>query len=313
MSLGNALKELSTAERVCTKTPLDLLTVYVELTNSCPFFCTHCPAGSHTRRPKPRLLPIPNMLRELENLASRVLATSMFVDKIVLTGGEPLILENLYFGIDQIRSAFLRDTAPTIYLHTSGVNLDRWAAEPSSKEVTTVISRYHHLDSCNQEIFRVLPYLVPPATAGDVWSLAQSHPVELSCTLVKNGIETVEDMHEYMEAAAVLGVQRVSFLAPYNFKRPLDLFRPTESPSTELFGRKTKAGRCSCEDLLFSSAEGKVIPFSVTMGKPCDNNLYLRTYYGEKGTAWTTSFWEEPWGLDHRRPRDAWTTSFWEE
>lgn len=86
----------------------ELRELKIELTQGCPLACVHC--STNSSRKQTNELPKPVVLRLVKE------AAELGVQKIVFTGGEPLIAESLF---DAVELASSLGMSPTVY--TSGI------------------------------------------------------------------------------------------------------------------------------------------------------------------------------------------------
>ena len=130
------------------------------------------------------------------------------------------------------------------------------------------LSRHHYKDSLNQEIFGIKS--VP--TLDDIKSFEDKTKIHLSCNLIKGYIDSSEQVLNYLEHAAKLGINNVGFVGlmginSYCKEKFID-FADIEPQQSEVFTKTrcfnnisetTNEVCCKCSNYLYTSKDFKLI------------------------------------------------------
>lgn len=174
----------------------------IELTQRCPLACLHCSTSSH--RKQSSSLPPERVLRLLEE------AADMDVEKVVFTGGEPLVYENLRRVISKAKQLGIR---PTLYttgiLNDSLVPIgDSDAAELVQLGLTRFIfSVYSGSAAIHESVTRYGTFA--PTIAAIRSAIATGVPVEMHFVAMRRNFRHLPDV---IALADGLGASRVSVL-----------------------------------------------------------------------------------------------------
>jgi len=95
----------------------------VSVTDRCDFRCVYCMSENMTFLPKKDLLT----LEELDRLCSSFIRLG--VEKLRITGGEPLVRKGIMTFFDAMSAHLAKGTLKELTLTTNGSQLDRFAAD----------------------------------------------------------------------------------------------------------------------------------------------------------------------------------------
>jgi len=182
-------------------TPVDhkYVNLYVKLTSVCMArcsFCTFCSGITHFN------------LNKFQRTIDAILSDGIVINKISFTGGEPTLRH--------IRLAlcvkYIKKVSPETFIvvNTNGIYLSQIPDEVDSISM----SRHHYDDRINYSIFdsKILPSRI------GIELFKHREKIHLSCSLIKGYIDSKEEIYNYLEHAAELGVYDVGFvgLMPVN-------------------------------------------------------------------------------------------------
>lgn len=186
----------------CFGVQLNLKELKVELTQQCPLACVHCSTNSN--RKQMNGLSQATVLRLLRE------AAELGVEKVVFTGGEPLVCEYLF---EAVSAAARGGISTTVY--TSGITDNRLS--PMSFEMASglaqrglgrfIFSVYSHHSIVHDSVTR---YGTHAATLAALKNAALTKcPVEMHVVAMKKNFR---DLPGVVEMAVSMGVQKVSVL-----------------------------------------------------------------------------------------------------
>lgn len=174
----------------------------IELTQRCPLACLHCSTSSHRRQSSH--LPSYTVIRLLRE------AADMGVEKVVFTGGEPLVYVSL---ADVIEAAAHVGIQPTLY--TTGIVDDRLTPMGTHQAVSLVawgvkrfiFSVYSGSAAVHEGITRYGTFA--PTLAAIRAAVATGVPVEMHFVAMRRNFRHLPDV---VALACGLGICRVSVL-----------------------------------------------------------------------------------------------------
>jgi radical SAM protein with 4Fe4S-binding SPASM domain len=181
---------------------LNLKELKIELTQQCPLACVHCSTNSNRKQMSG--LSRTTVLRLLRE------AAELHVEKVVFTGGEPLVCEYLS---DAVSAAAKDGISSTVY--TSGITdnaLSPMPFEMASRLVQRGLGRfifsvYSHHPEVHDSVTR---YGIHAATLAALKNAASTKcAVEIHLVAMKRNFR---DLPGVVEMAASMGVQKVSVL-----------------------------------------------------------------------------------------------------
>ena len=195
------------------------------------------------------------------------------IGKINITGGEPTLDTQRFNRLLSIISKykFNGHNIPYITLNTNGYRLDV-ALEWDDTIDSYAISRHHYDDQLNREIFRS-SYVADTSVikrAIDTVGDRGVHKIHLRCNLIKRYIDSIEEIHNYLEYCAGLGVIWVGFvtLMPLNRYCVENTVLADKLINSNKFYISEKWERieggkleCQCNDYLYPTKSGKIIRF----------------------------------------------------
>jgi radical SAM protein with 4Fe4S-binding SPASM domain len=174
----------------------------IELTQRCPLACLHCSTSSHRRQSSS--LPPERVVRLLEE------AAELGVEKVVFTGGEPLVYPSLRQVISKAHECGIRATIyTTVFLHDSLVPIsDSDAAELVRLGISRFIfSVYSGSAAIHESITRYGTFAPTIAAIRSV--VAAGVPVEMHFVAMRRNFRHLPDV---VALADGLGASRVSVL-----------------------------------------------------------------------------------------------------
>ncbi|MGN1022754.1 MAG: radical SAM protein [Lachnospiraceae bacterium] len=184
------------------------LWLYINVTDRCNGSCRFCvnhsnkSGGTRTAHVDPaKLSPVLTAL--LPHLSG-----------VSLTGGEPTLAKDAFAEVLQV----VRKQVPQnimLNLATNGTGMEKLQQEGLFDSFSSIhISRHAVSDEKNREIMGA----ASPSTGDLKQLLAKAEDpgvFVLNCVLQKGGVETAEDLCAYLEMAAGIGIQNVSFIGMF--------------------------------------------------------------------------------------------------
>src|SRR5208283_4071028 len=171
-------------------------------TQQCPLSCVHCSTNSNRKQTSE--LPRAAILRLLRE------AAELHVEKVVFTGGEPLVCAHLSEAISTAASSGI---SPTLY--TSGITDN--ALTPMSFEKASglaqqglsrfIFSVYSHRPEVHDSVTRYGTHAATLAALGN--AILTKLPTEVHFVAMKRNFR---DLRDLVDLAGSMGVQKVSVL-----------------------------------------------------------------------------------------------------
>lgn len=179
-----------------------LLWMYVNVTDKCNASCPFCVSAASSGNSG--VVDPQKFRKALEIAAPHIYGLSF-------TGGEPMLFPDVLDELISIANEILSDDLE-IDIVINGTNLEKLSALKMIDRITTVhISRH----SADTEVNNCLMRRIGPSVEGIcsfVRSLNDPGKVVLNCVLQRGGVETCDDMAEYLDFAINIGVQNSSFI-----------------------------------------------------------------------------------------------------
>ncbi len=198
--------------------------IKIELTQRCPLACVHCSTSSHRRQLSS--LPSSTVVRLLKEGAV------LGVERVVFTGGEPLVYPDLRQVVSAAASAGIHAT-----LYTTGI-LDDLLNEISSEQIAALVSLgikrfifsiYSGSASIHESITRYGTFA--PTLAAIRNAAVSGVPVELHFVAMRRNFRHLPDV---VALAAGLGASRISVLRFVPQGRGVKIHRSDDLSATEL-------------------------------------------------------------------------------
>lgn len=230
------------------------ISLYVVMTRQCNAKCRFC---------EYRGLGEEVNLGIFEDTLNKILDTCD-IGMVHFTGGEPTLeMEKLKGLIDIIKK---KDSLIQTSVNTNGTRLKELQGIETLDNIS--LSRHHYKDRLNQEIFGIKS--VP--TLDDIESFEDKTKIHLSCNLIKGYIDSSEQVLNYLEHAAKLGINNVGFVGlmdinSYCKEKFID-FADIEPQQSEVFTKTrcfsnisetTNEVCCKCSNYLYTSKDFKLI------------------------------------------------------
>src|SRR5208282_3357075 len=181
---------------------LNLTELKIELTQQCPLSCVHCSTNSNRKQTSE--LPRAAILRLLRE------AAELHVEKVVFTGGEPLVCAHLS---EAISTAAASGISPTLY--TSGIADN--ALTPMSLEIASslaqqglsrvIFSVYSHRPEVHDSVTRYGTHAATLVALRN--AILTKLPAEVHFVAMKRNFR---DLPGLVDLAASMEVQKVSVL-----------------------------------------------------------------------------------------------------
>jgi len=190
-----------------------------------------------------------------------VLKDSLWVNKIVITGGEPTEdFSNFLLILKDIRDVF-----PHTHLtvNTNGVFLNL-IEKPETLDLLSCVSvsRHHYLDDLNAEIFGIDQ---SPSNMKVIKAFRDKDKLHLRCNLIKGYIDCLSKIQEYMDYMSRHGVRDFGFvnlmkINPYS-KNHFVGNLPLDSISNTIESQKWERmdGKCTCRNYLHVTESGYIV------------------------------------------------------
>lgn len=209
----------------------------------------------------------------------RLLKSENAVRGVKITGGEPFTdikllneVVNILFGV------FGKDLELSI--STNGINLiDMHQIEMLSYLDTIHISRHHYDDNINKKVFGCERVPSTNELKEAIATVNYNDLFVVNCMLLKDYINSKEEVHKFLDYAIDLGVPKVAFMSctPINeyAKSQTMAYEEviTKEDTSMLFTRGfVDYNFCRCQDGVYASKDGRIIEFygRSTNGFGCD-------------------------------------------
>lgn len=256
--------------------------IYVKVTEHCNAHCKFC-EFCERKENKFNLHKYYYILSELQKIVA--------INKISFTGGELTMRPSRFKQIMEKT----REVCPKSFtvVNTNGFNIDFIMEMDEVDNVS--LSRHHYDDDLNSEVFGVMN--VP--TADEIRILPNKDKIHFSCNLIKNYIDSREEIVKFLEWSASVGVMDVGFVTLMQINnfcienhidfRDIDI---TQGDSIFHYQTWKNGNTCECRNYMFNpqNNEGLVKVYARYMHdylKGNESNLvfdgqYLRNgFYGE--------------------------------
>lgn len=224
--------------------------INIKITNKCNCNCDFCiEKGGLVTEEKPV-----DVLIEATNMLE--------FESVLVLGGEPLLyphLEEYLKGIENKR----------IYLTTNGTMLTDEMAEMLSKYLTAInISIHHYTEEVNQQVYKYPDYTFVNIMSAIRVFKKHNIPVRINANLVKDVLDTADDINKMIFLAQVMGANSIRFAELQNCE---DLWVDSSKLIEGLPGNPYEEG---CEQVIYTDSNG----FKATVKMTCGfvNNLKER-------------------------------------
>lgn len=226
---------------------------YIRITGACSCHCRFCNFGSEDTV----------FDRDKFQTVLSILKQSLWVNKIVITGGEPAEdFPNFLLALQDIRGVF-PDTHLSV--NTNGGFL-RAMGQPETLNLLScvAVSRHHYSDALNAKIFGVLQ---SPSEWDSLQVFPDKDKLHLRCNLIRGYIDSLEKVEEYMDYMASSGVQDFGFvdlmkINPYckeHFVGNLPLYDLPRTFVSQEWERRDE--KCRCRNYLHTTKSGQLVKF----------------------------------------------------
>lgn len=182
-------------------------TLYIELLNICNAKCSFCSLSCNNNNTKSIL-----NLEYAKEVISELVAKGA-IDKVSLTGGEPLLYPRLQELLDFLDS--LTGNGIEFYaLTTNGILLEKYMSMLENSKIKYInISRHHYDQAKNDRVFGV-------KTLSEVQLkniITQSQKSFRFNVTITEDFYTLEDVHEYIKMAQNIGINNILIRKEYQF------------------------------------------------------------------------------------------------
>lgn len=268
-----------------TRTPMKL-NLYIKLTDMCNAKCEMCSNRGNEKTSKLDLEKLKMVIKYLDN--------RNLINRIGITGGEPMLNMSKLNDLLNIIFDVKKDSMVTI--NTNGFNIKNILYLDSIDKVNGIhISRHHYDDEINNDFFGI-----STATNSDIEymmnKLDNKKLLRLNCLLMKNYINNIKEVSNYLETAANLGIFRVGFVSlmkvndfsKENFINFNDIFRdlPSNYCKTD---KLNDLNICECENGVYLSNNGDIVEYYARMTKEL-NCEYARQFVYTSDNKLTVGF-----------------------
>lgn len=265
------------------------LNLYIKINDACTAKCQFCSNRDMQDMGKLDLKKLENLLKYFKE--------RKLLNRISITGGEPMLKFDLLNDVINLIYKIIPNAMVTI--NTNGYNLKSVIHLDSLDAIEGIhISRHHYEDEINNQIFGT-----DIARAEDIRyvmnKVKNKKLLRLNCLLMKDKIDSIEEVEKYLEFASELGIFRVGFVslmkvneyAKENFINFNDVFKnETLNPKTHTHFYDTNV--CECINGVYVSKKGKFIEYYARMTKEL-NCEYTRQFVYTSDNKLTTGFGKE--------------------
>lgn len=184
--------------------------LYIDISAACNASCPFCIAPTVGRKDGPGFFDGAKFALDL---------TESVDGTVQVVGGEPMISRRLPSLLQEIGKRNYR----RVVVNTNGSFVsDEIVLAMKSARVTNInVSRHHHDERLNQEIMKLRPELPNTTFASNVARIVDTEiNLRMQCNLIKEYIDSVQKMLDYIDWCVGLGCKEISFSQVF----PLSLF-----------------------------------------------------------------------------------------
>lgn len=222
--------------------------LFIYITNICNARCEYCASSCNKYNGD---IDFKELKEFLDEYSDKILRVS-------ISGGEPLInIKSLKKLLKLLKKYHLN-----ISLHTNGYFLLKNIRLLNRFKINPImISRHHYDDNLNNEIFKI-----KTLSLGDLKKLKSKNKIEISCLLIKNYIDSMDKVVEFLEQVSDSEVESVGFVSMLqvndytkkNFVDYRDLIENISDRFKEI-NKMNDGNRCSCSTYLYMAKNNKII------------------------------------------------------
>lgn len=261
------------------------LNLYVKINDACNGKCQFCSNSGLKDNGKLDLVRLRDTISYLND--------RKILNRISVTGGEPLLNPELLN--DTLNTIFSVNDKFMVTFNTNGHNLrDVLGFDMIDKVEGIHISRHHYDDEVNSSIFAG-----DVATTDDIKYVMSNagnrHLLRLNCLLMKDYIDSPEEIRKYLEYASDLDIFRVGFVSLMkvndycrsHFVDFNDVFDTI--PNSRNVSHHYDKNLCECLNGMYISDSGKFLEYYARMTKENDCD-YARQLVYTSDNRLTTGF-----------------------
>ena len=221
---------------------------YINITNSCNAKCDFC------------LNTCNNDLGKLDynKLESVLDQTKNYISRFSISGGEPLINIDELEKLLQLVQKYNKNTI----VNTNGSFLLKNVYILNKYNIDSIqLSRHHYDDDKNNEIFKI-----NTISFEDLKNLKLKADLRINCLLIKNYIDSKEEIVKFLEKISQTDISQVGFISMTklnkytndNFVDYRDIIKDLDSNFLETL-KMSDGDECSCTNNLYVAKNGKTI------------------------------------------------------
>lgn len=265
------------------------INLYIKINDGCNAKCKFCSNSGMQDRGKIDLVKLEYVLKYFNE--------RQLLNRISITGGEPMLKIDLLNDVTNLIYKVIPNA--TVTINTNGYNLRKVVELDVIDKIEGIhISRHHYLDNINEEIFGT-----KVASIEDIKyvmdNLKNKKLLRLNCLLMKNNIDKIEEVVNYLEFASKLEIFRVGFVSlmkindysKENFINFNDVFKK-EIMNPKTFIHFYDSNICECINGVYISKKGKFTEWYARMTKEL-NCEYTRQFVYTSNNRLTTGFGKE--------------------
>ncbi len=245
------------------------INLFVQTINKCQANCAFCIYHNEACTGKFNIEKYKEVLKYLNS------RTDLDIGKLNLTGGEPLLNGELFKDImDTTIENIEINRKPEVTLNTNGYtkNLDLVLNYQYFLD-SVGLSRHHYDDKINKDIFNTSFVPDENEIRNFMNSMENKKIIQLRCNLMKDKIDSCEEIRKYMDWAISVGVHDCGFvtLAPNNdfckdnqieFSSLLSLSKDLiEVNNWERFENNEEIPYCKCANYIYQNISGDMCKF----------------------------------------------------
>ncbi len=262
-------KKVILRNNICSKDDLNredkyrTYNLYISITDVCLASCPFC--NNNTKKKQTftdKKFNVEKLKFVLEELKEKNL-----LNRVSITGGEPFLNVEL---LNKVVNAIFEVLGYRQYLtiNTNGFNLDKVLELDNYKNIAGIhISRHHYLDEKNDQLFGFKTIHLDEIKSLQN-KLENKHLLRLNSLLIKNYIDSAENVENYLEMAANLGIFRVGFVglmplnefSKQNYVEYKEIFKNL-SPDCAIVSNLKNANICDCANGMYISKDGTLVEF----------------------------------------------------
>lgn len=231
------------------KLPIPVIALYVQVINRCNAKCSFCDFGKVCD-----MFDYDKFEGILKELRKKV-----YVSKICITGGEPLLDTNRTINVIKIA----RKYSKKIVLNTNAFSLERLKiVYPYVDEID--ISRHHYNEEVHKGVLKT-----EVATLEEIAKIDVEHKITINCVMQKGRIESYDEVMKFVNYIAKNNIKSIKFISLLPLTKEAESEYVNPSSIIEECKKYTNSGMlydyhmCNCFEFIYLSYIGNVVKVTI--------------------------------------------------